>query len=69
MTSAPNLENLISDWQGSNFYKSNRPCCVCGKTENTGIEPRFGYVVCNFHSNIAPAYIKEYAEEYRLTHG
>jgi hypothetical protein len=60
---------LDNNWQESKFYKSDRPCCVCGKTINTGIEPRFGYIVCELHSNIAPAYIKEYAKEYRVTHG
>ena len=63
------MKNLDNNWQKEIYYKTSRPCCVCSKEGNNGIEPRFGYVVCEFHSNIAPAYIKDYAEEYKATHG
>jgi len=63
------MKNLDNNWQLDTFYKTDKPCCVCGKVMNNGLEPRFFYVVCQDHSYIAPAYIKEYAEEYKATHG
>lgn len=43
------------DWRRrGGFYASTKPCRVCGTTERTGIEPRFGYVVCEVHQNTPP---------------
>lgn len=47
------------DWRLNKFIPTNRPCHECGKVFMTGIEPRFGYVVCEQHSHVAPATIKE----------
>lgn len=42
------------DWRDFSFYPTDAPCCICGSTENTGIEPRFAYVVCETHSKLSP---------------
>lgn len=48
------------DWRNLRFYPDTAPCVVCGSTFETGSEPRFGYVVCEAHSNIAPVDINQY---------
>lgn len=47
------------DWRDKEFYPSKLPCCVCGTTEKTGSEPRFGYVVCEKDSKLSPGEINE----------
>lgn len=59
----------MNDWRGTSYYPTeNRPCDICGKIGPNGIEPRFGYVTCEIHANITPAYRAEYKEEYRHGH-
>jgi hypothetical protein len=48
---------LLPDWRIQKFYVTNEPCCVCGRTWMTGIEPRFNYVVCEEHSTLSPVEI------------
>lgn len=48
---------MNKDWRTAQFYPSNKPCCVCGSTHQTGQEPRFGYVVCEQHAKLSPVEI------------
>lgn len=50
-------------WQKTNFYPSNKPCCVCGSKGDNGQEPRFGYTVCETHSKLSPVQISNGKEK------
>lgn len=43
-------------------YQSNTPCEICGKTEDTRMEPRFSYVVCEEHSKLSPIEVSNHNE-------
>lgn len=45
------------DWRDEGWYKTDKPCCVCGSTQEVGQEPRFGYCVCREHSTLSPVEI------------
>lgn len=45
------------DWRSRGWYKVQGKCCVCGSRHMVGMEPRFGYEVCEEHSSLAPAEI------------
>lgn len=47
------------DWRDNGWYKTNAPCCVCGSKGNNGIEPRFGYVICEKHKELSPIQIND----------
>lgn len=50
----------VKDWRDTySFYHTPKPCCVCGSREKIGIEPRFGYPVCEKHSSLSPVQISE----------
>ena len=44
-------------------YPSSEECEVCGKYKNNQMEPRFLYVVCEDHQNVAPINIKREKEK------
>lgn len=44
------------DWRDKwGYYHTPQSCRVCGNTHNIGLEPRYGYPVCETHSTTAPA--------------
>lgn len=48
------------DWRDKwGYYHTPKPCCVCGYTVQIGLEPRYGYAVCQAHSNIPPVEISK----------
>ena len=51
------MQAVNTDWRYFNYYSSIMPCCICGSTEQIGIEPRFGYPVCEEHSKLSPVEI------------
>jgi hypothetical protein len=53
------MKSLTTDWRDFSFYPSTKPCVVCGSTEQTGTEPRFGYTVCEIHKDVRPVDIPE----------
>jgi hypothetical protein len=46
-----------------NYYPTDKPCCICGKEGNNGLEPRFGYVVCEEHSKLTPVEVSDFVKE------
>lgn len=50
---------MSKDWRDYSYYPTDEPCVVCGSVEQTGIEPRFGYVVCEEHSKLSPVEINK----------
>jgi len=43
------------DWRDEHgFYKCHAVCCVCGDDQRIGIEPRFGYPICEKHKDMKP---------------
>lgn len=54
------VEREPGDWQHRNgYFSSFEACCVCGSKHQTGLEPRFGYVVCEHHSKLSPVEVSE----------
>lgn len=54
------IERQPGEWQhAKGFYRSFKPCCICGTKFQTGLEPRFGYVVCEHHSDLSPVQVGE----------
>lgn len=48
------------DWREAyGYYPTEQPCCICGNSSQTGIEPRFGYVVCQTHHTLSPTEVSE----------
>lgn len=47
----------VPDWRSRGWYKVQGSCCVCGSRHMVGMEPRFGYVVCETHSKHSPTEI------------
>lgn len=48
-----------SDWRDRGWYKVKGNCCVCGSDHQIGMEPRFGYVVCEAHAELPPTEISQ----------
>lgn len=47
------------DWREAyGFYPTDQPCCICGN-HNAGVEPRFGYVVCETHHTLSPVQVNQ----------
>ena len=55
------IDDAHIDWRDAyGYYYSDKHCCICGTTNRTGSEPRFGYVVCQRHSKLSPMEINKY---------
>jgi hypothetical protein len=49
-----------TDWREGNFYSvedETKKCAICGVNKNLGLEPRFGYIVCENHKDVPPVKI------------
>lgn len=52
------------DWRDEkSYYKTEGKCAVCASTEKIGIEPRFGYSVCETHSRLTAIEVGQRTEQ------
>lgn len=50
------------DWRTSFYPTDIRPCVVCGSVHQIGIEPRYGYAVCEEHAKMSAIEVSELVE-------
>lgn len=49
----------------NNFgYSSTLPCRVCRGHNNNQMDPHFGYVVCEVHQDVPPAFLDEARKQF-----
>ena len=48
-------KSMFKDWRDKyGYYHTPKACCVCDTKEKIGLEPRYGYAVCEQHSSVPP---------------
>ena len=55
------------DWRNAGYYISEEACCICKSTTKIGMEPRFGYSVCEEHAKWSPVKITEAIHERNIS--